>query len=79
MEETAAVRCKEPMALIKQSWTKCMSNQKKHSMIYKAARNIKKRKKTNSFFFSLKLNLYINTRVMWFCMTQGVNKLVNKK
>ena len=54
MEETAAVRCKEPMALIKQSWTKCMSNQKKHSMIYKAARNIKKRKKTNSFFFQFK-------------------------
>ena len=78
MEETAAVRWKEPMTLIKQSCTKCMSNQNKHSMIYKAARNIKKERKV-ILFFSLKLNLYINTRVMWFFMTLGVNKLVNKK
>ena len=78
MEETAAVRCKEPMTLIKQSCTKCMSNQNEHSVIYKAARNIKKERKL-ILFFSLKLNLYINTRLMWFCMTLGVNKIVNKK
>ena len=43
-EETAAVKCNEPMVLIKQSWAKCMSNQNKHSIIYnyKTARNIKK-------------------------------------
>ena len=60
-----------------------MSNQNKHSIIYKTARNIKKWNKTNSFFLffshSLNLDLYINTCVMWFCMTLGVNKLVNKK
>ena len=41
-EETAAVKCNKPMVLIKQSWTKCMLNQNKHSIIYKTARNIKK-------------------------------------
>ena len=50
-EETAAVKCNKPMVLIKQSWTKCMLNQNKHSVIYKTARNIKKWNKTNSFIF----------------------------
>ena len=50
MEETAAARCKEPMTLIKQQCTKCMSNQNKHRMVYKAARNIKKERKLILFF-----------------------------
>ena len=40
--ETAAVKCKEPMVLVKQSWNQYMSNQNKHSIIYKTPRNIKK-------------------------------------